>query len=186
MVAFVAALGLFISNRPGNQINRELVSNPVVDNAGSKNSPVAVMVGSPYASVSYNFGSEDSLLREYANIALLYPEGSDIRVGEGLSISGGLYLILKDTHEVKDGKLHFNCDENSQNVYKHVMEIEPKFPFSYFALADCRKANHQGDWESYARKAVEIFQITTRIGGHRPEHDEALKILLGYLEEIKE
>lgn len=151
-----------------------------IDNSNSVSSPV--FVESPNSTVNYLEG-KDSLLREYSYIAALNLEGSEFRAGRGLTLSGGLPNLMKDVF-IEDGdQVRFKCGPEFQEIYKEVIEIEPKFPFSYFALADCRKLLGKDDWVEYAEKAVKILQITTQIAGHKAEHDQVLEILLEYLRE---
>ena len=47
----------------------------------------------------------------------------------------------------------------------------------YYALAICMKSQGNPKWLEYARKAVRIFQFTTKMDGHNVQHDQALEVL---------
>lgn len=94
-------------------------------------------------------------------------------------IPQGLPEILIDTYEVTDefGSIAYKCDAASQERYSKAIKLNPDYPFSYLALAHCKKQSGAQDWRGYASKALEIFEITTKIGGHHSEHDVALEVV---------
>jgi hypothetical protein len=58
-----------------------------------------------------------------------------------------------------------------------VIEKYPNFPFSYWAKYNLLKTNGDSHWKEFAKKAANIFEITTSIKGHNSMHDEALKVV---------
>lgn len=98
-------------------------------------------------------------------------------------IPQGLPEILIGSYETTDelGSIAYKCNIDSQKKYDKAIKFNPDYPFSYLALAYCKKQIGEKDWFSYANKAMEIFGITTEINGHNSEHDVALKILQNLL-----
>ena len=94
-------------------------------------------------------------------------------------IPQGLPEILIGTYVATDefGSIAYKCDAPSQKKYDEAIKFNPDYPFSYLALANCKKQNGGQDWLNDANKALEIFKITTKIGGHSSEHDVALEVL---------
>ena len=151
-----------------------------VTNERSVNSPV--LIQSPSSTVAYNLPAQDRTLQEYAYVASLYPDGSDQHVNYPLTISGPLYDMLKGTYQLTGDNFFYKCDSKSLEVFKQVIQQEPEFPFSYFALAVCGKQSGTKDWITYAEKGLQIVQITTRVGVHKPEHDQVLQYLTKMLQ----
>jgi hypothetical protein len=81
-------------------------------------------------------------------------------------------------HDV-DGVNHATtlCTAAAVEKYQTVIQSYPKFPFSYYSLAFCLKAQGDHLWTDYANKAMEILRITTKIGGHHSSHDLILREL---------
>jgi len=124
--------------------------------------------------------------KKYSYVSKLGPDGIDVRPNPPLTTTDKLFNLLKSTYDISGEDNHlfyYKCDDVSLTVYKNVIDNYPNFPFSYFALAQCKKQKNQSDWKNYAIKAIEIFKITTQIGGHKSEHDGALNILNNYLNE---
>jgi len=94
-------------------------------------------------------------------------------------IPQGLPEILIGTYEATDefGSIAYKCDTTSQKKYSAAIKFNPDYPFSYLALAHCKKQSGEQDWLDHAHKALEIFEITTKIGGHHSEHDVALEVV---------
>ena len=85
--------------------------------------------------------------------------------------------------ETENGPKYFaRCDEQSLKQFEHVTDIYPDFPFTYYALAVCLAQEGNARWRDHAERAVEIFQHTTQIAGHRAQHHEAQQELLRLLE----
>ncbi len=56
-----------------------------------------------------------------------------------------------------------------------VIKRYPDFPFGYYVKYQLLKNTNQDGWITYAKKAKEIFLVTTSISGHNGMHDNALK-----------
>jgi len=120
-------------------------------------------------------------IRDYAYVSSLDPSGKSLVAGFGLKYSTPISRIMEATFTEKDGEVYFKCDDESLKRYKRAIQEYPRFPFSYYSMADCLRARGDNRWKEYASKAISIFEITTKIGGHKESHDEALKVLLRYL-----
>lgn len=142
-----------------------------VDNRNAIASPV--IIESPNSTVNFLEG-KDSLLREYLDMSRFYLNGADILVKSPLVYQGDLFNILQPALVEVEGGTSFKCDLDSLQIYRKVINFEPRFPFSYFMLSDCMRRLGQDGWVSYAEHAVKILEVTTSIAGHRSEHEEVL------------
>jgi hypothetical protein len=120
-------------------------------------------------------------IRDYADVSKLNQSGKPFVAGWGLEYSTQLSRIMEATLTEEDGMVYFKCDDESLKRYERAIQEYPRFPFSYYAMAYCLQGRGDNKWREYASKAVSIFKITTKIGGHKESHDEALKVLLRYL-----
>lgn len=122
-------------------------------------------------------------LRDYSYVAKLNCLGVTGRAGRGLTESTAISRLLKDVWVDKNGKYYPLCTSTSRNKFETTIQEFPKFPFSYYAIAVCLRANGDKIWRTYAEKAVEIFKRTTTISGHNSQHDQAFLELEKYLNE---
>jgi len=117
-------------------------------------------------------------IRDYAYVSSLDPSGKSLVAGFGLKYSTPISRIMEATFTEKDGEVYFKCDDESFKLYERTIHEHPRFPFSYVAMAFCLQTRDDNRWREYASKAISIFEITTKIGGHKESHDKALKMLL--------
>lgn len=98
-------------------------------------------------------------------------------LSEETGISRGLEGAFR-TYDV-DGEEHATvlCDETAIRKFRGVIQSYPKFPFSYYALAFCLRAQGDNSWMDYANRAAEILRITITIDGHHSSHDVILREL---------
>ena len=114
--------------------------------------------------------------RQFSNVAELnaYGQGK-LRGGDGVIITTALSKVLEGAYIKHDnGKVTPRCTDDGISTFKEAIEINPNFPFSYWALARCGYEKKDDDWIRYGRKAVEILGHTTRIAGHDKGHEDAL------------
>ena len=62
------------------------------------------------------------------------------------------------------------CDKEGMETAKQMIEKHPTFPFSYFVLAFCHRANGEQEWIAYAQGALDILEFTTQVPGHNGHH----------------
>ncbi|MBD3311446.1 MAG: hypothetical protein GF349_03045 [Candidatus Magasanikbacteria bacterium] len=99
----------------------------------------------------------------------------------GFGTNDSLYKLLEGTYFKQNDLIKYRCTKESMNKYKIAIVDYPKFPFTWFAIGECKYLNEEEDWKEYVQRAKEILEITTGIGGHKKEHDEALKQINEYL-----
>jgi predicted ATP-grasp superfamily ATP-dependent carboligase len=73
--------------------------------------------------------------------------------------------------------------DESLNAAKYVIEIEPRFPFSYYAVARILRHRKDKEWKDYAEQAIAILEKTTKIKKHSDHHRQVLEQLNGFLSE---
>jgi len=61
-------------------------------------------------------------------------------------------------------------------AYKAAITMNSKFPFTYYYIGMCNRANQVDGWRQDYEKAKSIFVITTSIPGHNQNHDEMLDL----------
>ncbi len=122
-------------------------------------------------------------IRDYANVSKLDLRGKSFVAGWGLEHSTGISRIIEPTVTEKEGEVGFKCDDESLKRYERTIQEYPRFPFSYYAMALCLQKRGDNTWREYASKAISIFEITTRIGGHHKTHELAMEQLLRLLNE---
>jgi len=125
-------------------------------------------------------------LRDYGHIAELNCLGKTGMAGVGLYESPTpLSRLLENAWVSKNGKWYASCDSVARNRFETVIKDFPKFPFSYYAIAVCLRSVQDERWKDYAEKATAILEKTSAISKHTVDHDEALKALERYLEEVR-
>jgi hypothetical protein len=124
-------------------------------------------------------------LKEYSTIAQLDAVGNPPGYGPGSDIKFNSELtdLLRYTYTVKDSQYYMNRTPEAESTYKIVIEKYPKFPFGYYFLVLCLREKKDESWKEYAKKGIEILEITTSIDRHNPNHDEILRKLKVYLNE---
>jgi len=117
------------------------------------------------------------LVRDYNDVAQLTLNGSPW-IGGDIILRTPLTDIMSGTATRNvDGTWAKVCSAAALDKYRQAIAYNPKFPFSYYWLALCLKESGDSNWTGAARKAREIFKLTTQISGHHPEHDQALRHL---------
>jgi tetratricopeptide (TPR) repeat protein len=112
-------------------------------------------------------------LAEYGEVATVNFRGTHVpRETQSVQtpLVGWIDTYVRDTSE---GQL-IRHDDEAIAYYTRLQEAYPKYPFSYYFLAEAYRRRGEGRWRDYAQKAIEIFTITTSLPHHVPNHDEAL------------
>ena len=126
-------------------------------------------------------------LVEYGDIAKLNADGSTGLVKKGGGLSGGDTEITPKAKRIwiysseNDDTRHPKCDEDGMRQATRIAEEHPKFPFSHYVLAACRKAENDATWATFAQKALNILEFTTQVPGHNRHHAVARKRLTEWL-----
>ncbi|MCY3812109.1 MAG: hypothetical protein OXH15_09970 [Gammaproteobacteria bacterium] len=123
-------------------------------------------------------------VERYAAVAELNVLGLKGLGGAGIKETSPLSRLLQDAYTVvSNGQTtyHARCDQTGIAALERSAEFNPDFPFAHWALASCARQNNNPNWQTHAQRAVEILKHTTRIAGHRPEHQEALQQLTDWL-----
>ncbi|MCF7908354.1 MAG: hypothetical protein K9L86_05745 [Candidatus Omnitrophica bacterium] len=123
-------------------------------------------------------------LRDYSSIAKLNILGLPARAGSGIKLSTPISTSLENAIIEKDGKYFPTCSKEAEEKFKQTIKSYPRFPFSYYGLAVCLRSKEDEAWKDYANQAIEIFKKTISIKDHNSGHDQAMKELIRYLEEI--
>jgi hypothetical protein len=121
-------------------------------------------------------------VRDFAYMAQLDPTGKSFVAGEGLTYKTEISRIMEPALTQQDGKAYFKCEEESLKRYERAIQEYPRFPFSYYGMAECLRKNGNNRWREYAEKAISILEKTTEIDGHKESHEQALNHLRADLE----
>ncbi|MCK5579668.1 MAG: hypothetical protein KAJ18_00180 [Candidatus Omnitrophica bacterium] len=123
-------------------------------------------------------------VKNYSHVARLHMNGSIYDVGSQLISTSSLSRVLIGTIERLDGAQDYRCDEESIAKYHEAVEVNSRFPFSYYALAKCYSLKNDKRFYEYLEKAIEILEITTTIDGHTSYHDGVLESLRKVKEQV--
>lgn len=117
-----------------------------------------------------------SNINKYGDVAQLNFKG-DRSISDDYSLpselSGWTNGFVKDLN----GKKHIRYDDSAIVHYQQILKDHPRYPFSYYLMAEAYRLRNDPKWKEYAREAIKIFKITTSLPLHAPNHDEALKTL---------
>ena len=122
-------------------------------------------------------------VKRYGSVAKINAFGLSGKYGPGSGITEttSLSRALEEAYVWKeDGgreRAYPRCDSTGIAAFRRATEINPNFPFSYWALALCAKKAGDKEWRTLAERAVTILDHTTQIAGHNGNHDEAMKEL---------
>lgn len=132
--------------------------------------------------INGNNGDINIFQSDYSIVAKQDMYGLEVHYGYGFT--GGETELSKLMTKVlieKEGKIDINLSDTSLFYAKQVIGKYPHFPFAYYAIAKILSTRNNTDWIPYARKAIEILNITTSIPGHNLNHDQVFTILKGAL-----
>jgi hypothetical protein len=115
--------------------------------------------------------------KRYSYIATLTFNGM-VYTGGDVTMPTYISQTVEGTwYEPAQGRFRPVCSAAAFEKDRDAIRLFPDFPFAYYALAYCLEKQGSPEWQTYAEKAVEIFEQTTSIGGHQKSHDECLVYL---------
>ena len=119
-------------------------------------------------------------LMNYQDVSLYSPTGNKAgKIGTFDIISTPINDWSKKYVHYEDdgsgGSAVFKCIPGAKDACLEVINKMPLYPFSYYFLAQCLKEEGDLSWVEMAQKAKDILEKTTRIQGHKSQHDKILK-----------
>jgi len=123
-----------------------------------------------------------SALRDYAEVARWDFRG-DRSLGGGAKVPSPIagwaeaYIV-----EHGDDRVVWKCNPHALECYRRMTIKHPRYPFAYYFLAKCLRELREDAWRDYAEEGICILEKTTKIPGHDPGHDDALRELRALLE----
>ena len=101
----------------------------------------------------------------------------DMKPGYGIIATSDLSTRMHEILVEQNKAIFVKNDKAMLPKIDEVIKLYPNFPFGYWAKFNLLKDLGNPDWKLYAKKAMDIFEITTTIKGHDPSHDQVLKVL---------
>ena len=126
-------------------------------------------------------------LVEYGDIAKLNADGSTGIVKKGGGLSGGDTEITPKAKKMwiysgENGNTrHPKCDRDGMQQAKRLTNEHPRFPFSHYVLAACRRAENDAAWVTSAQRALDILEFTTQVPSHNRHHTLTKRRLFEWL-----
>ena len=115
------------------------------------------------------------VIKAYGYYATLDVHGRNFIPGNGIEFSSDLSNRMEKILTEVNGKTFVKNGNSVLPEIDVVIEKYPNFPFGYWAKYNLLKTKGDRNWREFAKKAANIFEITTSINGHNSMHDEALK-----------
>ncbi len=112
-------------------------------------------------------------VKEYTFYADMDITGRNISTGSGLTFTSGITVLMDKILEKTDNVYIVKSSPKTLEYIDEVIIKFPKFPFGHYAKAIYLKSHKKNDWQLSAKKAVEIFEVTTSINGHHINQDQA-------------
>jgi hypothetical protein len=114
-------------------------------------------------------------VKEYSYYATLDVYGRNFIPEDGIKFNSDLYNRMEKILTEVNGKTFVKNGNAVLPEIDAVIKKYPNFPFGYWAKYNLLKTKGDSNWRQFAKKAANIFEITTSIKGHNSMHDEALK-----------
>jgi len=111
---------------------------------------------------------------DYSEVARLNMQGKPFPDGD-IAFNSPLSRMMDGTYKLDGNTLTFYRTAQAEAQLRKVIANYPEFPFAHYGLALCLRDRGDRDWRAEIEHAKQIFQITTSIPGHQPDHDDALK-----------
>jgi hypothetical protein len=125
--------------------------------------------------------ARSNAVKSYADVARLNLIGKSSLEGETGNATP-ISSALAGTYDMNGPRAVFKEDIASERKFRDVITRFPRFPFTYWVLADILKRRGDPSWRGYAFIAENVLKKTTEVPGHDPGHDlalEAVERLLG-------
>jgi hypothetical protein len=113
-------------------------------------------------------------MKEYSEYAKLTPTGVEVEALPPIVQSGPIPDSMRPGITMSDNRYNIRCEPDAIVAFRRTAAAFPKFPWSFYALANCLLQASDETWRGYARTAIQIFEKTTTIPGHNAGHDTAL------------
>jgi hypothetical protein len=111
---------------------------------------------------------------DYSEVARLNMQGKPFPDGD-IAFNSPLSRMMDGTYKLAGNTLTFYRTADAETQLRKVIANYPDFPFAHYGLALCLRGRGDRGWRAEIERAKEIFQVTTSIPGHQPDHDDALK-----------
>jgi hypothetical protein len=131
----------------------------------------------------YNDQQEAAIRAEYWDVSRRNAMGLLGLAGAGLQEHSDINDIIGTYIHPDPGNFQFDCTAAAMNAYSAAIKLEPRFPFSYYYQAGCKRVaacvgkTGSTEWHEDAERARKILLITTQIPGHQENHDQILKLI---------
>lgn len=181
LFGFLTASATYLSNKAANRISdlqskKEVKTQQRLEATEAANKVLQDELNNKFK-ISENHTKN---LSEYGEVAALNFNGAK-SVSNSHSVPSPLSgWNDKYVRETSDGK-QIRYDDEAIAYYKKLQEAYPKYPFSYYCLAEAYRLRGDNKWRDYAKQAIKILNITTTLPNHAPNHDEALASLRNML-----
>jgi hypothetical protein len=105
------------------------------------------------------------------------PVGGGMSTGSPLSGWNGGFVSMYTNRKTATFRIqdHGMCTPAALDQYKSIIKQYPFWPFSHYVLALCLKQQGDKSWEEHAVIALKIFEKTTAVPNHNPDHSTAMK-----------
>jgi hypothetical protein len=117
--------------------------------------------------------------KEYHEIAALNMIGKPFPDGD-LIYTTAISKALVGAYEISGPKITYKTGVEAEKIFRGVIQLEPRFPFSYAGLAISLHDRGDSSWLVYYNKALGILGKTTLVPGHHRDHDLLLQYLKAY------
>ena len=124
--------------------------------------------------------------KDYVHYARYNILGEYVQDNGQASDTSELSLLMKQLVSDQGHKYRVIEDLGNIAIVNRVIAEYPDFPFGYYVKYFLLGISRDPEWIKYARKAIEIFEITTAVDGHDPTHESCLNEIRGNLSLINE
>jgi hypothetical protein len=111
---------------------------------------------------------------EYHDIAVLNMIGKPMPDGD-IAFNTPISKALEGAYNIEGTEVTYRTDSLAEQKFRETIAVDARFPFSYVGLGVILRERNDSDWRAMLTKAKSIFEETTLIPGHHPNHDSFLK-----------
>jgi hypothetical protein len=115
-------------------------------------------------------------IKDYSEVAKLNMYGLPFD-GVDVLFSSQLSRLMDNILQKSDNNIVVKSTDSSLYYSNIVINNFPFFPFGYYSKATILRSRFDNNWIVFAKKAMEILEITTSIYGHHFNHDQVIKTL---------